>query len=182
MPFLLVSIYNKEEVIHEYVYRKYQSSLDELFLWYMLFQSIGIIFLYLGIFTSFGVNKSRVLNRSFKIKENFSFFKNTFFFFFLSGILIFFYLLSSLGGVEELLLNAYMQANFLSGSGHLVLILNSCLFISVISLNKALSYKKINLFLIIFIYIILFFNFINLRRKIEFCSFNSNIFFLIYDV
>jgi oligosaccharide repeat unit polymerase len=156
VPFLLVSINNKEEVIHEYVYAKYQTNLDELFLWYILFQSIGIMFLYLGIFTSLRVNKSKVLKKSFKIKYNFSFFKNTFFFFFSSGILLFFYLLSSLGGIEELLLNAYMQADFLSGSGHLVLILNSCLFISVISLNKALSFKKINLFLIIFIYIIYF--------------------------
>ena len=46
IPFLIVSINNKEEVIHEYVFAKYQNSIDDLLLWYILFQTIGIIFLY----------------------------------------------------------------------------------------------------------------------------------------
>jgi oligosaccharide repeat unit polymerase len=156
VPFLFVSINNKKEVIHEYVYAKYQSNLDELLIEYILFQSIGIIFLYLGIFTAIRVKKSSVLKKSFKVKDNFSFFIKTFFFFFFTAILFFSYLLSSLGGLMEILLNSYTKADFLSGSGHIVLVINTCLFISVISLNKALSYKNINLILLLLVYIIYF--------------------------
>lgn len=156
VPFLLVSINNEKEVVHEYVYAKYQHGLDELFLWYIFYQTIGIVFLYLGIYTSLRTSKTGVDSISFRVKDNYTFYRKTFMFFFLSGILIFFYTLSSLGGFERLLLNSYMQADFLSGSGHFVLMLNSCLFISVIALNRALSFKKINLFVIAFIYVVYF--------------------------
>ena len=156
LPFLIMSINNKEKVIHEFVYAKYQHNLDDLLFEYIVLQTIGIIFLYLGIFTSLGVKKSTVLNQSFKIKDNFYFFIKTFYFFFFTAVVFFFYLLSTLGGIQEVLLNAYLQADFLSGSGHIVLIINTCLFISVITLNKALTYKRINIIFILIIYIFYF--------------------------
>lgn len=153
VPFLVVSIYNKEEVIHEYVYAKYQTNIDELLSEYVFLQAFGIIFLYLGIFTALRVNQNAVSKRCFKVKDNFSFFIRTFYFFFCTGILLFFYLLYTLGGLVEVLLNSYIEADFLSGSGHIVLAINTCLFISVITLNKALSYKKINFLVLVLIYI-----------------------------
>lgn len=156
VPFLLVSINNKEEVIHEYVYSKYQANINELLLEYIILQTIGIIFLYLGIFTSLKVKKNKVLKRSFKTKDNFSFFIKTFLFLFSSGIASFLYLSVSLGGLTVILMNADNRAAFYSGSGHIVLIINSCLFMSVIALNKALSYKKINSLIVLIIYIIYF--------------------------
>lgn len=152
VPFLLISSFDKDLVIHQYVSFRYNNEVDSLLLKFVFIQTIGILFLYLGIFTPIKVKRHEIIKESFVIKNNFRFFFTAFLCFMVVACSFFVYLVSTLGGVLEVLNNSYLNANFLSGSGHLVLIINTCAFISVNCLNKALSFRKINTLYLFVIY------------------------------
>lgn len=153
IPFLFFAAFGNIKIFHEYVYRRYVLILDDLLVEYVTLQTIGIACLYLGI--NMVSNKKLVISKylSFKVRENHSNDLRLFYILFLSSVSFFLYLVSVLGGFEKVLLESYVDPDFLSGYGHIILFVNSCLFLSAISLMKYMSYNRIHKALIILIYI-----------------------------
>lgn len=157
VPFIFYSIGNERElVINKFVLFMFGNEIDSLLLQYILLQTVGIFFLYLGIFSNMFSTGQKFNFILFKSRDTFKFNYRSFIFFFILSILFFSYLIFSLGGLIDVIISANLRTTFLSGSTYLVKITTTFLYISVVFLIKSLSYKKINIILLLLFYIIYF--------------------------
>ncbi len=151
VPFLAIAVIDHNLVVNDLVVLKYSDNINDLIVKYILYQLIGIIFLFIGVFIPMKKKKSKMRFIILKGKETYKATFRKFLFFIVLGYITFLYVVINSNGITGLIL--MMESGGSIGLTQFVIFQNICLFISAIYLMKSFSLGKVNKVVVLCIYV-----------------------------